>query len=131
MTEAREFHISAVISAATGIHVAIEGVGAFYDLLGYMTNSTPMTHQLPRLADECGPSLRAQHPELIAEPIPPISSMDDVHAWLATLYPKYGETVPVHPLDPGDHTEINPIAELLMMKPDAQIIVVDTGMDER
>lgn len=121
----REFHISSVISAATGIHVAVEGVGAFYDILGFMTGSTPMTHQLPRLSHECEPSLREQHPELTSEPIPEIASMEDVEAWLATLYPKYGEKVTVRALDPEDHTSIDPITELRMMKPDAQIVVVN------
>jgi hypothetical protein len=129
MTESREFHISSVISAATGIHVALDGVGAFYELLGFMTGSTPMTHQLPRLSRECEPSLRAQHPDLTSEPIPEIASFDDVNAWMATLYPKYGEKVSVAALDRQDHTDIDPISELKMMRPDMPIIAISTDTD--
>lgn len=129
MSETREFHISSVISAATGIHVAIEGVGAFYEILGFMTGSNPMTHQLPRLSRECEPSLRAQHPELTAEPIPDIELMADVEEWLATLYPKYGEKVAVQSLEPEEHTDIDPFSELKMMRPDVPIIAVDLNGD--
>lgn len=125
MTETAEFHISSVISAATGIHVALDGPGAFYEILGFMTGEQLFTHQLPRASRECEPSLRAQHPALTSEPIPEIKSLDDVNTWMATLYPKYGEKVTVHPLDAADHTRIDPISELRMMRPDAPIIVLD------
>lgn len=127
MSETRDFHISSVISAATGIHVALEGVGAFYEILGFMTGSVPMTHQLPRLSRECEPSLREQHPDLVAEPIPDINSMEDVEAWLATLYPKYGERVAVTALAVEDHTNIDPLAELKMIRPDLPIIAIHTN----
>lgn len=127
MTETREFHISSVISAATGIHVAIDGVGAFYEILGFMTGSTPMTHQLPRLSRECEPSLRAQHPALTSEPIPEIGSLEDVQAWMETLYPKYGERVTVQALEPTDHTDIDPFSELKMIRPDMPIIAISPG----
>lgn len=128
--ETREFHISSVIAAATGIHVAIEGVGAFYEILGFMTGSTPMTHQLPRLSRECEPSLREQHPELVAEPIPQISSLEDVKDWLGTLYPRYGERVSVRALEPADHTDIDPISEIRMLRPDLPIIGIQTDRSD-
>lgn len=54
-----------------------------------------------------------------------INSLEDVEAWMRTLYPKYGEKVEVAPLAPEDHTHIDPIAELKMKAPHLSIIAVD------
>jgi hypothetical protein len=120
----REFHIGDVYTVATGKLVAPRHIEAVYDLCGYMTGSSPMTHQLPRLSRECEPALREQFPELTDEAMPPISSREEADAWLATLYPKYGEMVAVAPLAAVDHTDIDPIAELKLMRPDLPIIAI-------
>lgn len=130
MTDTQQFHIGDVISAATGTLVSPRHIAGVYDILGFMTGSEPMTHQLPRLSRECELSLRAQHPDLVAEPIAPgINSMESALAFLETLYPKYGEYVAVTRIDPVDHTDIDPIVELKMMRPDAQIIVARLGSE--
>jgi hypothetical protein len=121
-TEPREFHIGDVITVATGKLVALRHIEAVYDLCGFMTGESLMTHQLPRASRECESSLREQHPGLVAETIPPIASKDDAEAWLETLYPKYGEMVSVRPLDEADHTAIDPIAEVKMMNPNVTVV---------
>jgi hypothetical protein len=40
------------------------GIGDLYEILGWMTNDEPMTHQLPRFSDECRPWLLRWFPEL-------------------------------------------------------------------
>jgi hypothetical protein len=120
----RSFHIGDVYTVATGKLVAPRHMEAVYDLCGYMTASEPMTHQLPRLSRECEPSLRAQFPELTDEAMPPISSWEDADAWLQTLYPKYGDMVAVAPLAAVDHTDIDPIAEINLMRPGLPIIAI-------
>lgn len=40
------------------------GIGDLYDILGWMTDDSPMTHQLGRFAEECKPSLLKWFPEL-------------------------------------------------------------------
>lgn len=122
MTTTREFHIGDVISVATGRLVSLRHIEGVYDVCDFMTGENLMTHQLPRASRECEPSLREQHPGLTAEHIPPIKSREDAEAWLTSLYPKYGETVTVTKLDPADHTVIDPIAEIKMINPNAQII---------
>ncbi len=120
----RAFHIGDVISVATGTLVSLRHLDGVEDLCNFMSGETLMTHQLPRVSRECEPSLRRQHSALLAEPIPPISSRDEAEAWLRTLYPTYGETVPVEALDVQDHTPIDPIAEIKMMRPDLPIIEI-------
>ncbi len=41
------------------------GIGDLYELLGYMTDDSPMTHQLGRFAEECKPWLLRWFPELV------------------------------------------------------------------
>jgi len=122
MSETRDFHIGDVLSAATGILVSPDHIAGVYRILDFMTGESLMTHQLPRASRECEPSLRAQHPELCAVAIPTIDSKESALAFLETLYPRFGERVAVTPLDPADHTSIDPIAEIKMINPNAKII---------
>ncbi|GLU88921.1 hypothetical protein [Agromyces sp. NBRC 114283] len=125
MSETREFHIGDVLSAATGRLVSPRHIDGVYDILGYMVGEKLFTHQLPRVSREVEPVLREQHPDLCAVTIPDdLNSEAKVLAWLATLYPVFGETVAVARIDEADHTSIDPIAELKMMRPDVKIISV-------
>jgi len=124
-SENRRFHIGDVITVATGRLVALRHIEAVYDLCGYMTGGPGlMTHQLPRASRECEPALRAQHPGLTSEPIPTIKSLEDAERFLETLYPLYGQMVEVAPLSPGDHTVIDPIAEIRMINPSVKIFTL-------
>jgi len=128
MSETREFHIGDILSITTYRLVSPRRVDGIYDILGWMTDETPMTHQLPRLTEECAPSLRAQFPDLAAIAVPDgINSEATLRAWLASLEPQYGTMRAVGRLDPVDHTPIDPITEFRMLRPDALIIpfVVD------
>lgn len=125
MSEKREFHIGDVLSAATGRLVSPRHIGGVYDILGFMSGQELMTHQLPRVSRECEPSLREQHPDLCAVDIPDdLNTEPKVLAWLATLYPQFGETVTVEALPPEDHTVTDPIAEFKMVNPTARIIEI-------
>lgn len=42
------------------------GIGDLYEILGWMTNDSPATHQLPRFSEECKPWLLRWFPELEA-----------------------------------------------------------------
>ena len=129
MSETRDFHIGDVLSAATGRLVSPDHIGGVYNILNWMTGENLMTHQLPRASRECEPTLRAWYSELCSVEFPPISSWDDCDAFLQTLYPKFGTHVPVPKLADIEHTVIDPIAELKMLRPDAQIIAVEVSGD--
>ena len=126
MTEVKNFHIGDVLSAATGRLVSPRHIGGVYDILGWMVGEDLMTHQLPRVSRECEPSLREQHPDLCSVEIPDtINSEESMLSFLETLYPRFGEMVPVTKLSTDDHTSIDPIAEIKMIRPDLPIIGVD------
>jgi hypothetical protein len=101
-----------------------------YDILNWMTGDNLFTHQLPRAMDECRGPLLAQHPDLAAVEVPESFSAgreaarEAVAAWLLVQVAVYGETRPVAPLSEADHTRINPLAEIQIVAPGAQVIGV-------
>jgi hypothetical protein len=122
----RTFDLGDVLSVTTGRLVSRRGVDAMYDLLGYMTGDTLWTHQLPRAWEECSPALLAQHPDLADVPVPDeFDGEEHVWRWLAEQVTRYGKSREVRPLDPADHTSIDPLAELRMMRPDLPVIAVE------
>ena len=123
MSETKDFHIGTILSITTGRLLSLDHIGGVYDILGWMTGEDLMTHQLPRASRECEAFLISQHPDLVID-VPTITSEADLIAFLGSLYPTLGEFRPVEPLPTEDHTHIDPIAEIRMMRPDAQIIVV-------
>jgi hypothetical protein len=127
MTETRTFHLGDILSITTGRLVSPRHIDGVYDILNWMTGDNLFTHQLPRACDECEGPLLAQHPDLAAI-IPPETfggDKDAVDRWLAEQVTIYGETREVAPLAAEDHTRIDPFTELRMMRPDAEVIVVE------
>lgn len=126
MSDTRDFTPAEIVCALDG--KLIVPVGRIHELLDWMTGEPLMTHQLPRAMDECEPSLRAQHPDLAAVIIPDgMNTWDAVKAYGEKLAAEFGATRPVAPLQAEDHTSINPLTELRMMRPDAEIITVAPG----
>ena len=108
-----------------------------YDILGFMTDSSPFTHQLPRLSDEVKPYLAAEHPELAKVTVPEEfvgetreEVLASVNAWLEALYQEHGTEVEVSRIPSAAHTEIHPLEELAMMRPDAETIVITLPEDQ-
>lgn len=120
----REFHLGDVLSVTTGILVSPSGkLDGPWDLVNHMTGDSLFTHQLPRAFDECAPELLRQHPDLAAVTVPEMEP-EQVDSWLAEQVAAFGEYRSVQPLAAEDHTRIDPIAELRMMRPDMPIIAV-------
>ncbi len=125
MAGTREFHIGDILSVTTGHLVSPRRMDGLYDLLGWMTGDTLFTHQLPRAARECEPSLREQFPDLAAVTYPDgVTGEEPVAAWLAAQVTEHGHARQVAPLAAEDHTHINPVDELRMMAPDAEVIAI-------
>ena len=123
----KNFHIGDILSVTTGKLVSPRHIGGVYDILNWMTGESLMTHQLPRVSRECEPFLKAQHPDLSEIVVPDsVNSEETLLFWLAEQTERYGETRPVAPLAASDHTRIDPIAEIKMMRPDMPIIGVVT-----
>jgi hypothetical protein len=123
---ARAFHLGDVLTITTGALVSPRHMDGVYDILNWMTGDNLFTHQLPRAMDECQGPLLAQHPDLAAIVLPDFGDgKAAVYAWLAEQVTVYGETREVTPLDPADHTRMNPITELRKIAPHAEIITVE------
>jgi hypothetical protein len=128
----RTFHLGDILSITTGCLVSPRHMDGVCDILNWMTGDSLFTHQLPRACDECSGPLLAQHPDL-AVIVPPESFGDGtkdsaeeaVNRWLAEQVAIYGETREVAPLGDDDHTRIDPLTELRMIKPDAEVVVIE------
>ncbi len=70
MNETKVFPLRVLLTVTTGRLLTQSrgprdnGIGDLYELLGWMTNDEPFTHQLPRFADECKPWILQWFPEL-------------------------------------------------------------------
>lgn len=127
-----DFALGDVLSITTERLVSRDHIAGVYRILNYMTGESLMTHQLPRVAGECKPVLLAQHPQLAAIVVPDeLSTAEAVYAWLDEQEKVYGATLPVSPLNPEDHTSIDPLAELgLMGGPPEKVITVAPPLGE-
>ncbi len=125
MTATARFHLGDILSITTGRLVSNRHIDGVYDVLNHMTGDSLFTHQLPRAAEECAPHLLAQHPDLADVPVPDeFDSKEHVEAWLAEQARRFGEYRDVAPLASEDHTRIDPLAELQMMRPGMPVIGV-------
>lgn len=123
--ETKQFHIGDVLSITSDKLISLDHIGGVYNILGWMVGEDLMTHQLPRVSRECEPFLREQHPELSAVDVPDtINSKESALAFLETLYPRFGQFVAVAKVPDVEHTPIDPIAEIKMIRPDIQIITL-------
>lgn len=124
MNETKTFHIGDILSVLSGKLVSPRHIGGIYAICDWMTDRSNMTHQLPRVSSEIEPQLREDFPDLAAVEVPAgLNSEQKVLDFLASL--DMGETREVERLrDSADHTDIDPIAEIRMINPDAKIIAI-------
>jgi hypothetical protein len=123
------FHLGDMLSITTGRLVAQDKMDALYRLLNFMTDDSLFTHQLPRAAEECAPELVRQFPWLADIECPDFTDPAEVPPWVAAQVAERGEFHEVAPLAAADHTRIDPITELYMIKPDAEVIVIEIAKE--
>lgn len=122
MSETKTFHIGDILTITSGKLVSPKHIGGVYEICDWMTGSANMTHQLTRVSREIEPQLREDFPDLAAVDVPAgLNSEEKVLEYLAAL--GLGETREVERLrNADDHTDIDPIAEIRMINPNAKII---------
>lgn len=120
----RLFHLGDILSITTGKLVSPRHIEGVYDILNFMTDDDLYTHALIRAGDECIAPLLAQHPDLADIVVPEFEDSEAVFRWLDQQVLKYGEQREVAPLAKGQHPKIDPISELLAMKPDAKVALI-------
>lgn len=121
--DTKEFHVGDILSITSDRLVSPRHIDGVQALLGWMVGEPVWSHQLPRCADECAPSLREQFPDLAAVDVPAgLNSKDAVLGWLQSIEATHGTTRMVARLSSDDHTSIDPITEVRMNHPHVQII---------
>lgn len=119
----RDFHLGVILTVTTSRMVVPyfeNNLDAVAELLNYMTGEQLYVAALPRAGHECRGPLLNQHPALADIEVPDFhESLDEVKAWLAVQIERFGETLPVAPLHPDDHTRIRPVEELRRINPGA------------
>lgn len=116
------------------------GIGDLYEILGWMTNDSPMTHQLPRFGAECKPWLLKWFPELA--PCSVQKSLDSLDRWLKSdrtggseaikmwltelkmMFPALKDEYDVPQIHVGDHKRTDPVKELIEMRESKEGIIV-------
>jgi len=113
----KQFHLSDIISCTTGHLISTRHIGGVYDLLGYMTGVSLMTHQLGRANKLCALELLIQHPQLreVASP-KGLTGEQQWLDWRDELVARYGEYLDVEPLPAGVYEAQDPIAELIAVR---------------
>lgn len=115
------------------------GIGDLYEILSWMTNDSPMTHQLPRFAKECKPWLLRWFPEI---GLVNLDQLDELRArggewnnildqWLKNqlaAIPGLKETYDIPKIPMDDHDTVNPLQELVDMVGEDKVVVV-TNVD--
>lgn len=118
MIKSEQFHISAVIGAATGI--LCDDINDIKRLLSFMVGESVFTHSLPRVGRECKPYLYDQFPWLTGLDMDKARQENghDKEAWLSwvdTVGQKWvngSDNVVVQSIPQDDHDVINPVEEL-------------------
>lgn len=120
----KTFHIGDILTVITGRLVSPTHMDGVYDICSHLAGESVMTHQLPRISREAKQPLSDAFPDLAGIVVPDdLEGAEDVHTWLAAIVAEHGETRLVEPLG-INHTPIDPITEIRMIRPDAEIITV-------
>lgn len=114
MPDERLFDLGDVLSVTTGRLLADRGIGALYDVLGFLCDDRLWTHQLPRAFRVCQPHVLAQHPELADVDASNVNP-DTWRAWLDEQRTRFGDTRALTPLPRGAWTYRDPCEEAAEM----------------
>lgn len=140
MVETKRFPLRTVLTVTTGRLLTKpegprdNGIGDLYKLLGWMTDDSPFTHQLPRFGKECEPWLLKWFPDMAkaTDALPQLDSLMElkgnetgIELWLEALIaggqPEY---LDIPRIPKGEHVKRNPLEELTDMVGADRVVVV-------
>lgn len=128
------FPLGTVLTVTTG-RLLCE-MDDLYRILEFMAGEPVWTHQLPRVSDEVKPVILALYPQLEEVEVPEKFEgetkdelMDAVMEWLDEQAEIRGSAFQLAPLDIMDHTSIDPISEIRLMRPDVPVIAIEVTDD--
>lgn len=125
MTETKNFPTEDVLSAVTGYLATERGIGAIYEVLGWMTDGPVWTHQLPRIGREAAPAVLKLHPALESAYAEAGNiNGENWREYVAGWRERYGPTIAVPRMTADEHESIDPLSELAeKIHPDNIIVV--------
>ncbi len=147
MTNTKRFPLRVLLTVTTerllteGRGEHDNGIGDLYDILGWMTDDSPFTHQLPRFGRECQPYLLKWFPELSPANAclasldawikkAPTCPDEGIKMWLAELkamFPDIRDSYDVLKIPRETHATKGPVEELAeMLGGTKKIVVVNT-----
>lgn len=123
MSETKEFPTADVMSSITGRLMG--DIGGVYQVLGWMSGESLMTHQLPRVGREATPAMIAFRPD-IAQAVEEAQQVtpENWRNWLKVWTDRYGETMAVPKMTVDQHERIDPMSELVEKVHPDRIVVV-------
>lgn len=121
--EKKSFSTLAVLSITSGrlltqrVNENDNGIDAMYEVVGWMTDDSPYTHQLPRFASECKPWILQWHPHLadVNEEIIRRCEEGDGEGVQRDMVKRFGETIELQKIPSGVHTYMHPLDDLIEM----------------
>ena len=78
--DSKLFHIGDVISVATGRLVSPRHMTGVCDILQFMCDESPFSHQIARFIRECEPFILCQYPQFALPAFQP--ALDELDTWL-------------------------------------------------
>lgn len=123
-----EYQLAEVLSVTTGRLLC--PFDNLHKLLTELAGEPVFTHALPRVCEEAAPLILARYPALADVSVPEFSGVRDraeaeIASWLEGLYADgLPRTLELDPMAAEDHTSIDPISELKMMRPDLPIVAI-------
>lgn len=124
MPETKAFPTADVLGAITGRLLGL--IDGIYEVLGWMTDGSVWTHQLPRIGKEARPVVLGLHPHLApvmdeAKRVTP----ENYQQWLAIWIARYGPEISVPRMTAAEHERIDPLSELAEKVHPDRIMVID------
>lgn len=107
----RHFHISDILSVTNGRLMSVRHLDGMSDILNFMTGEDLASEQFSRANKHCGPALLTQHPMLIQADASHVDTKD-LSKWLTRQSAKYGDVLPVRPLEEGVYQSKKPLVEI-------------------
>lgn len=131
----RTFDLRVVLTVTTGRLLTkprpgSNGIEDLYEILSWMTDDSPYTHQLGRFAQDCKPWLLRWYPQLEAIELPVLDSAVVIESWIKTMEEEFGTELAIGKIPRDDHEQKNPYDELVAMRgTDEGIIAIDTAQE--
>ena len=143
-SETKSFPLRVLLTVTTGRLLTKpqgprdNGIGDLYEILGWMTDDSPFTHQLGRFAEECKPCLLRWFPELefANQHLASFDALlkaekagipgDSVEKWIAQLkiFAPFRDAYDVPRIPRASHTPKDPLAELIELRESKDGIIV-------